>query len=761
MTKKDFFIITSLSLLVCLVAWKNLLFHPTHFLFSPSGDGYKNYYTTCYYVQYDDGLKFTGMNYPYGEHIFYPDAQPIIAWIIKWISSHIYDISIYTIGIVNLLMLLSIIPAIWFLFLIIRKCGVPKAYSFLAAVIIAFMSPQMARIPGGHYGLCYFFAIPLIWYLTLRLFDGKKGLLWGGLLIISIVILSLLHMYFLMTGLLLSFSYLLVHAIYNFKSLKNKWLFYSLRFVLIIAPVILISIFIAITDPVRDRPTDPWGFYYTQANFDSVFVPVYDPFRSVFQYFISFNQTWEGFAYVGLVAGLVLFFTIIKITRYLIKRRPKFIFRPILPSPLFISIWVGVIALLFGCGYPMKTFPVLFDIFPSLKQFRAVGRFAWIFYYIFSVYAAYYIYALYRRISLREKAFAITLCSLLVLFWGIEGYINVKSNTAAMQAYKIDDNPAYYKDYNLILKEAGYLPDDFQAIVSLPFVLIGTDKFVAEPGWISHFEGMHASLQLGLPMASNHSGRSSYDQTRKLSQLLSSGLIEKEVIKDYPSSKPLLMLVGKEGLAPNQDSLTKKGILFFEDDRVRLYRLDLNSLKPTYNNANENFSKRSALFKINTFYLSNKTGAIVYNDFANSKSDNSLFEEGALNLKSGNLEIFKDKIKADSTGQIFEVSTWVYCKTPGGLPELYYNQINTNGEVVDKIYINTKYSNEIYKDWLKVTFEFRLIDTNNIIEVYLVGDNLTVDDFLIRPINTNFLKELIPNNSFVYNNYLVPFKSQE
>ena len=47
------------------------------------GDGYKNYYTLAYYLNYDHGAHFSGMNYPFGENVLFTDNQPAVAWCLK------------------------------------------------------------------------------------------------------------------------------------------------------------------------------------------------------------------------------------------------------------------------------------------------------------------------------------------------------------------------------------------------------------------------------------------------------------------------------------------------------------------------------------------------------------------------------------------------------------------------------------------------------------------------------------------------------
>jgi len=51
------------------------ILHLNDTLLSASGDGLKNFYTLAYYVKYDSGFWFTGMLYPYGEHVISPTTS--------------------------------------------------------------------------------------------------------------------------------------------------------------------------------------------------------------------------------------------------------------------------------------------------------------------------------------------------------------------------------------------------------------------------------------------------------------------------------------------------------------------------------------------------------------------------------------------------------------------------------------------------------------------------------------------------------------
>jgi hypothetical protein len=97
-------LLTQLYILFCFNA---VLLHPNSYLLNITkfeGDGIKNYFTNIWYVAYDSGNHFTGMNYPYGEHVTFTDNQPLLAWLFS-VLKHILPVDGNVVGILNVLML--------------------------------------------------------------------------------------------------------------------------------------------------------------------------------------------------------------------------------------------------------------------------------------------------------------------------------------------------------------------------------------------------------------------------------------------------------------------------------------------------------------------------------------------------------------------------------------------------------------------------------------------------------------------------------
>jgi hypothetical protein len=170
------------------------IFHPNEYLFNNNGDALKNYYTYAYHISHDHSyLNFSGMNYPYGENFLYTDCHPVLANLFKSLSHVFGFFSSDSIGILNLIMLLSIFLTFIACYFLLLEFSVNAWFSAAFALGIAMLAPQVFRMEG-HLALSYSIAIPLSWLLLLKsLRTGKKSLL--ILLFFSLLFWMFIHAY--------------------------------------------------------------------------------------------------------------------------------------------------------------------------------------------------------------------------------------------------------------------------------------------------------------------------------------------------------------------------------------------------------------------------------------------------------------------------------------------------------------------------------------------------------------------------------------
>ncbi|MCB0755526.1 MAG: hypothetical protein KDB98_08040, partial [Flavobacteriales bacterium] len=157
-------VVVLMAIAICFRFFGEIILHPNEFLFGADGDGLKNYYSIAYQVIHGDGLWFNGMLYPYGDHIIFADGQPLLTKVLGWFVDGDASNGGSVIGIMNLLMIFSLVVCAWCVHRLLVWNLVGPWFSVPFALCIAFLSPQVLRFPG-HYALGYTFFVPLGWLL--------------------------------------------------------------------------------------------------------------------------------------------------------------------------------------------------------------------------------------------------------------------------------------------------------------------------------------------------------------------------------------------------------------------------------------------------------------------------------------------------------------------------------------------------------------------------------------------------------------------
>lgn len=731
----------------------NIILHPNNYLFSGSGDGIKNYYTPAYAVKYDQGFWFTGMNYPYGEHPVFTDNQPVISLMLGWFNRHVFDISNHTIGILNFLMILSIIGASWFLYLILRKFKLPPWYAIAISLILAFLSPQYHRFTG-HYALSYSFVFPMAWYLAIRMMEGgQRQWLWGIALLLTIVFFSFVHVYYM---LIVCLFLGLVGIFYLLSSSRKKpsgvvtgiWVL-----VCALLPVIILQLIMHWTDPFIDRTESPYGFLKYNSSLTTVFFPM----RNFFLNSIGAKPgSWEGFAYVGFAGLIAEILTLIKFVFYLARKNFGQLRWKILPDHLRLYLLASIVALLFSMGIPfIWNLQHLFDYLGPIRQFRAIGRFAWIFYYVFTVYTAWYFYIVFRKLLQKQLvAFAWTFLILLLAIWALEAYANVRTKLNQLNASSSEFLDTYYPKLfeSLNIKAA-----DYQAIIPLPYYNLGSEKIYITNSDLSVYQSLKASYSLGLPIASVYMSRSSISRSYKLAQIFSSELIQKEIVYDLPDKRPFLVLSTSAVLNEYENALLKKTIPIVETERISLYSLPTDSIYDNIDKAWEAYLiNKDSLLPYDNLLLSRPSANVIYKSFDETGIGKGVFGGKCTQPSITTIDFFDEPFAA-SDSQLFEASVWTKSHPDrSAFPLFYYKQFDKANNVIESFEDNPKFGVECYGDWIKSTILFKLKESGNRVHLYIEDEQkkIIADEFLIRPVDVDVYCKM-KSGGVAKNNYLI------
>ena len=715
--------------------------HPGAYLYGDQGDAVKNYFVLAYYAQYDHGNMFTGMNYPRGEHVNYPDLQPTLAVPLGWARLAGLPVTADTgIAATNILLLLALIVTAGVLYSILRRLLLPSWYAGLAALLLTFLGPQLLRFQG-HMSLGYACIVPVQWYLLLRAVAAPRR--WGWWLALGVfnLLVGGLAAYHLGIGSLWLLAYALVLGLQAGwrRSAPVLWRLVATA----VLPLLAFRAWIAFTDPFLDRPTNPWGLLVNNATFLSVFTPNQGPLKAVWQaLFHTEEPVFEGSVYVGLVGVLVGLCTIGLALRYVRRRQWARLGRPVLPAPLRTTLLATSLLLVLAMALPFRLpgMQGLVVLLGPLKQFRSLGRFAWPFYYVFGSYAAFYLYRLWRYLRQhRVPAFATMWLVPLLLLWGVEAAWHVTPVAEAIAGRETAAMLVSDKDnYSELLGWSTTPAEHFQALLPLPYFIAGTDKLAIEGTAESSREAYRASLSLHLPLLTMYTGRSSVGETLRLTQLLSSPLTPKELLTHLPSDKPILLLVTPQPLSLAEQRLVSLARRVAGNDRATLYELPISALAATTQAAER--QKAAALLPTLTTKggLATSTGkGAIYHDFAQNPDRRGRLGAGAFyEAKEGFSMLYNGPLPMPADTGRYEAAVWVNAQTAYGLGNMQV-KVYHQGELLSLQATDSRHTTEVSGDWVRIAVEFRRPAGADRIEIIYESRDLLADDLLIRPLDTD------------------------
>ncbi|WMJ75615.1 hypothetical protein RCC89_21015 [Cytophagaceae bacterium ABcell3] len=737
-----------LALVILFTFYSKVILNLNSSYFGITGDGIQAYYATLYHLNYDDTyFQFNGMNYPYGENIFFTSGLTPISLIVKYLDPYFPFLKNYTLGIINFLTIFSLLVCAPIIFLILRRFNIPLVFSHLAAIGIAFASPQIPRF-GGHYTLSYVFAIPLIIYLLTKFYDRPTKTI-SILVCISVTILGFFHLYYF--GIL--GSIILLFLLFAFISKKISLQSSLLNAAIMLAlPFISIKLAMYFTDPITDRTMNPWGLFTYVSNPLSVFFPVSKPHDSylLFPKYINLPYLqFEGIAFIGMNALIVVLIAVVFLVKRLIRKE----FSKILPITdnglINLLFWIGIVTLIFSFGWILSLSMPLFDLVPFLKQLRGVGRFSWIFFYIINLVAFYTIYKYSTSLSTKKRYALYTAVFFLL---GYDAYIANRNHGEILNK----SIPELVDTKNQTINNIWLNKIDisrYQAIIPFPYFHVGSESiWIQKPSNIFKYTSIY-SLKTGLPTTGVHMSRTSLSQTYKNVAAYIEPYKPLEVVKDFKSKKPFLVLAIEEELEPTEKTIIDKSKLIHKGPEFSVYELPFSTLENLHNeNKQKVFNEYNSLEKhllTNGFESNNPQCNMI----------NLTFDEGAGNkVLRGNGSLLVDITQettlydgpAPSQKEItpYVLNFWVgdFTKDVYARGRYVIDLKDNDGNIIKRH--EDQYFRKLTtldNDWALIEVDFDLDENCSHIAVKVKNNEMVkgmihFDEMLIRPANADVYK---------------------
>ena len=604
--KQPVFPVFLIQSILILIGFSVVFSNTNGFMFVNIFDCLKNYFTLHAYIGQDasEGFwKLNQMNYPYGEYIFYVDNTPIFALFVKGFSHYIYDISAYSFALFHLLVTGSMFLTTFFCYKILKVFIKTPFLVIVCSIGLPWIHPQITRIFGpGHLNLSFAWIILCVLYLLIKLYQHhqthqKLPIKWASILGISLVFFAFIHLYYLLISAVIIAGFFFFWGLLSHR--KSLWTFVRLTTsgVGIALFGVLFSGFIiwGIDEYYALRATELGSYDYAfwKLYFPSLFS--HYPWNSVKFPLVSLNYNYESYAYLGNFSLYGLLFLGVwglwkKKGRMWLKENT---FAGTNTRLLQIIGLMSLMSLMISLGNVIKfddsdyqlynilnPFFYLDHFIPQITHFRCLGRFSWIFFWVFNLIVLVLIdrfvqsksddfQTIFARFSnqtgsLKEKGkvwwnflqeenmfpwYIVILCTIFLASDTRDHILKIK----AAKTENVLQNEQKMDYMNQLAKQIEI--DAYQAFLPLPYFHVGSEdyEYTLDNGGWWFTQCLQFNLLTDLPMMSNVSARTAPSQAKALFSLFESEKPEASLLAKL-NDKPILVIRKKSALLEREQN---------------------------------------------------------------------------------------------------------------------------------------------------------------------------------------------------------------
>ncbi len=721
-----------ISALILLLLYSPLILNPAGTLLNGGEDGFKNYYVYLYHILHDSGyVEFEGMNYPYGEFILYTDSQPILSTLLKFLNAN-QDESLAT---MHILIWLSIFLLPIFSFLLFRTFGINAWVALLFALAALMLNPQIYRL-GGHYGLAYACFIPAIWYF-LQCFLQQNRTKYLIYILVSMLMSIFLHVYLGLICAALVITWTLISAF-----IQKDWRLVFKPIFIAFIPILFVFGLTKSLDNHPERSSRPYGVFEYNSNPASLFLPHHGPIASYLKDKTGIqNEKWEGWAYPGLAVWL--FIAVFAIAFLKNKKRQ------LRSQEIGIFVFVLFFVIL-SMALPFRSIgQELLNLFPPLRQFRSLGRFAWLSFYALLIISAISASDFWKKSNSYRALIVVAVFSMC-----IEGLWQ------QLALRRILNTPIELLSYNESLPEM----NDYQAMLPLPFFHTGSDNTSISGNADHNAMCMAISLKTGIRLMAADESRLSWIEARELARIFSSEPGSEKPVLQLLNKTPLL-LFSKADINPKEERIWEMANVLEQNAFRSLDPLNLINDPGIQWNDLADCSLKLPLWP--QLAVSDSSLFWFFNDFENSPSQTPVMSgKGAfsepryLHKKMANFEpyTFASNIR-------YELSFWVWTGEEDRISEMIViEEYDAQSNYKKWRYVSAlNASLEMLGDWNMAKIEFDVARPESRVSVLLRGSVADkrfclIDQLLIRDLRCNVSAIDSSQNRVYLNNQWYPIK---
>lgn len=736
---------------------------PGHYMFNAEGDGLKNYFSFAWHATHDSSATtFSGMNFPFGEHIDYPDAQPLPSNLWRLAGQAFPAILPHTVAVMNLLMLASIVLCALLLHAVLRQLAVPDLLAALFAVFMAFLAPQVLRGTQAHYALAYGCCLPSAIWLMLRHWNGQRPT--AAALAMSALLLAWLgtHVY-------LGFIAAVLVGLCGSLALASRAVHVRNAVGMMAAPaaaLVLFQLWQELTDGHTGRTLHPTGFFDYQASFSTLLAP-WPPFASPIWtklFGLPAHSVAEGWCYIGLGTQLAVLIFLAVLAGKAWRRTAGPFLKEVFPPRLAILLAAAALMLAFAFGLPFDPwFKQELRSVPVIGQFRAPGRFGWAFYFAIGIWAAHLVCLLHKKAQGPGMRLASggAMAAVLLLFAVDAHYLDryvAKRITERPNYFDLDQLPRDMRDMVLAARNV-----QARALVTLPYFHNGGEELMIPADEAGLLIGQTVAQHTAIPLMNSSLTRTGLGEVRELIQGFGPDWYLKPIARFFSPSDTILLITSGSPLGPYDQAAITHAHKLLMSGPYTLYSISARKLFADRAAAyiKDFTSHRDFMYGSRGRYFSRSDTFFFSLDYDSLEAAHVRNGAGAFSGKKCDFNVIAAlPAQAMDTGITYMASFWFYNRGPMRCHALVGidDQDPATGKGAWDFYTDPRFARTIVGDWSLVELPFRKGGMGHELKLFITGqpyyrDSIWVDDLSVRVADVDVYRPDSATGMLWYNNH--------
>lgn len=717
------------------------ILYPNKFTTFLGGDAFIIYHQMIYHTKYGSGTHLESMNYPSGEFLWMTDGSGSFALLFKWFSKYIYDISDIIPGVYTYIILISWLIAMVIMYYLLLAFDVKRWIAILASPTIILLSPMIIRFMH-HMSQPFPLLIPLaiLWLVRktrIQRLEKRDILLW-----IVFVFFFLNNSYSGAIALGIGLSGAVFYMLLNKDKSTSRSVF--LTYLLpVLSVVITVLAVIKLGDIYDDRLKVQWGFFDYNAEISGYFYPMYSLLRDFLNGFVKVaDQGYEQAMNLGIIPALFLIYYMVKLA---FKKAPFKL------GKMHAALFLGAFSMfLFAAN--SNYFPFLQSFMenytPMLTMFKASARFGWPMYFVVAILACRFITYIFDLWKEKPTAIRYGVPLLILSLWYLES--NYFLNQSVMETrYGSPFQSDFAKKVYHVSDSLSIDTTHYQAMFMLPHIQAWHDNLYTHKNYYSEITGMLISEHTGIPWINSNLSRNSTGVTYRSTQMVSSGMIQREIIDILPNDKDILLIEGREErpLVHGEKYLKSLATQIYHDGDITLYELPIKQLKEAkyYNDIKDQLHGKG--------FSAPKYPYII--EHFDQEVDPTFYGSKGELVKRGQNEFFRElEITVPEDGY-YEIGIWVY---EDGIRwgTLDWKLYIENGDYKKEVTVITRECRDVFGTWMRANKEFFLPKGENKIEMrYFTRKDIRVDEMLIRHVKDTIVYDLPTESTTLVNGFKI------